>query len=162
MKRIFSGTEAPITQAEIEAAQRAWGEGLVAISTAYAKGEDFGTIAQSVLDTLYGYKDGLVLFKPTLASEVPFRFTEEGAASYFIGGSIAEDTGFAIKPWTQVRFADDGEFILSGPTALWMGSVFITNDKGEITRVEKTMGYYRDANGDVRLQLHHSSIPYSK
>lgn len=150
----------PITQAEILAAQIAWGEGLVAISTAYASGGNYATIAQSVLDTLYGYVDGVVLFKPTLASEVPFRFTEAYAASYFIGGMIAEDVGFALKPWTHVYFADDGMFILNSHTALWMGSVFLTDGNRDVTRVEKSKGYYRDANGDIRLQLHHSSIPF--
>ena len=152
----------PITSAEITALQVAWGEGLVAISTAYAEGADYATIAQGVLDTLYGYVDGTVLFKPTIAQEVPFRFTEASAASYFIGGSIAEDTGFALNPWTNVRFGDDGSYIINGETALWMGSVFLTNDTGEEIRVEKSLGLYRDQAGDVRIQLHHSSVPFSE
>ena len=152
---------AAITENEIREAQVAWGEGLVAISTAYAEGDDYATIAQSVLDTLYGYVDGPVLFKPTIASEVPFRFTEAQAASYFIGGSISEDDGFALSPWTDVRFSDDGMFIFNGDTALWMGSVYLTDGDGEEIRVEKSKGYYRDANGDIRLQLHHSSVPFS-
>lgn len=152
----------PITPAEITALQVAWGEGLVAISTAYANEEDYASIAQAVLDTLYGYVDGTVLFKPTVAQEVPFRFTEGAAASYFIGGSIAEDTGFALNPWTAVRFGDDGQHIINGETALWMGSVFLTNDVGEEIRVEKSLGLYRDSNGDVRIQLHHSSVPFSE
>ncbi|MCL2873374.1 MAG: stalk domain-containing protein [Defluviitaleaceae bacterium] len=150
----------PITEEEIRAAQVAWGEGLVAISAAYAEDEDYASIAQNVLDTLYGYADGVVLFKPTVASEVPFRFTEAEAASYFIGGSISEDTGFALNPWTSVRFANDGRFILNGETALWMGSVFLTNDQDEEIRVEKSKGYFRDAEGNLRLQLHHSSVPF--
>ena len=151
----------PITSAEIVALQVAWGEGLVAISTAYAEGEDYGAIAQNVLDTLYGYVDGTVLFKPTVAQEVPFRFTEAAAASYFIGGSIGEDTGFALNPWTAVRFGTDGRYIINGETALWMGSVFLTNDAEEEIRVEKSLGLYRDRNGDVRIQLHHSSVPFT-
>ncbi|MCL2200539.1 MAG: stalk domain-containing protein [Oscillospiraceae bacterium] len=150
----------PITWAEIQAIQVAWGEGLVAISTAYADGEDYAAIAQGVLDTLYGYVDGPVLFKPTVASEVPFRFTEAAAASYFIGGSISEDTGFALLPWTAVRFGTDGQHIINGETALWMGSVYLTNGDGEVTRVEKSMGFYRDSEGDLRIQLHHSSVPF--
>jgi len=150
----------PITVAEITALQVAWGEGLVAISTAYAEGEDYGTIAQGVLDALYGYVDGFVLFKPTVAQEVPFRFTEAAAASYFIGGSIEEDGGFALNPWTAVRFGADGQHIINGETALWMGSVFLTDGDGEEIRVEKSLGLYRDANGDVRIQLHHSSVPF--
>jgi len=151
----------PITAAEITALQRAWGEGLVAISTAYAEGEDYAAVAQDVLDTLYGYVDGIVLFKPTVAQEVPFRFTEAAAASYFIGGSIDEDTGFALLPWTEVRFGTDGRHIINGETALWMGSVYLTNDEGEVIRVEKSLGLYRDSEGDVRIQLHHSSVPFS-
>ena len=152
----------PITPAEITALQRAWGEGLVAISTAYANDEDYASIAQGVLDTLYGYVDGIVLFKPTIAQEVPFRFTEAAAASYFIGGSIAEDDGFALNPWTAVRFGTDGRYIINGETALWMGSVFLTTGDGDEIRVEKSLGLYRDSNGDVRIQLHHSSVPFSE
>ena len=152
-----------ITREEITALQVAWGEGLVAISTAYANDEDYGAIAQGVLDTLYGYVDGPVLFKPTIAQDVPFRFTEAAAASYFIGGSIEEDGGFALQPWTAVRFGTDGQYIINdGGTALWMGSVFLTNGGGEEIRVEKSLGLYRDAAGDVRIQLHHSSVPFSE
>jgi len=159
---IVTPTVNPITLAEIVALQVAWGEGLVAISTAYAEGEDYASIAQSVLDTLYGYVDGPVLFKPTIAQEVPFRFTEAAAASYFIGGDIEEDGGFALSPWTAVRFGDDGQHIINGETALWMGSVFLTTGDGEEVRVEKSLGLYRDSNGDVRIQLHHSSVPFSE
>ena len=152
----------PITWAEIQAIQVAWGEGLVAISTAYAEGEDYAAIAQEVLDTLYGYVDGPVLFKPTVAFEVPFRFTEAAAASYFIGGNIEEDAGFALLPWTAVRFGTDGQHIINGETALWMGSVYLTDGDGDVIRVEKSMGFYRDSEGDLRIQLHHSSVPFSE
>jgi hypothetical protein len=159
---VARGSANPITLDEINALQRAWGEGLVAISSAYANGQDYASIAQNVLDTLYGYVDGPVLFKPTVAQEVPFRFTEEAAASYFIGGSIDEDTGFALNPWTAVRFGNDGQHIINGETALWMGSVFLTNGDGEEIRVEKSLGLYRDDDGNVRIQLHHSSVPFSE
>lgn len=152
----------PITLAEITALQSEWGKGLVAISTAYANDEDYASVAQGVLDALYGYADGPVLFKPTVAQEVPFRFAEADAASYFIGGTIDEDTGFALNPWTSVRFANDGQHIINGETALWMGSVFLTNGEGEEIRVEKSLGLYRDSNGDVKIQLHHSSVPFSE
>jgi len=152
----------PITPAEIAALQTAWGDGLVAISTAYAEGEDYAAIAQAVLDNLYGFVDGIVLFKPTIASEVPFRFTEADAASYFIGGNISEDSGFALLPWTAVRFCENGMYIINGETALWMGSVYLTDGNGEVIRVEKTLGLYRDASGNVRIQLHHSSVPFTE
>ncbi|MCL2578282.1 MAG: stalk domain-containing protein [Defluviitaleaceae bacterium] len=152
----------PITPAEIAAFQVAWGEGLVAISVAYAdEDEDHVPVAANVLDTLYGYADGHVLFKPTVAQEVPFRPTWEMAASYFIGGDVEEaDTGFAIKPWTDVVWCPDGMYILNGETALWMGSVYLTDGDGEVTRVEKSIGLYRAEDGAVRMHLHHSSLPH--
>ena len=59
---------APITQAEVEAAQKAWGDALVAISTEYdTKGHAAAkALAGKVLDTAYGFDMGPVLFKPTL------------------------------------------------------------------------------------------------
>jgi len=155
-----------ITSAEITDMQIAWGDGLVAISTAFADGGEYAAVAQDVLDTLYGYVDGIVLFKPTIASEVPFRFTEVQAASYFIGSSIGElayeedGQGFATNPWTSVRFSPDGRYIIRGETALWMGSVYITDGNGDVTRVEKSMGFYRDDEGAIRILLHHSSVPF--
>ncbi|SMP38732.1 stalk domain-containing protein [Anoxynatronum buryatiense] len=149
----------PITEAEIAAAQAAWGKGLVDISTAYATGDDYVAVAQVVMDSLYGYDDGTVLFKPTLSQNpYTFRFTEEGATTYFIGTERAQD-GFALKPWTVVEFDTNGKSIINGEIALWMGNVHITNDKGEVTTVDKTFGYYRNADGDVRINVHHSSLP---
>ena len=157
----------PITLGELEEAQIAWGAGLVGISTAYANGEDYVSVAVAVLEDLYGYNYGPVLFKPTIASDVPFRFDWDGAASYFIGTSapvsIPEDgTGFATNAWTAVNFQNDWEFIINGETAIGMGTVVLTDGNGEEVRVEKSMGWFRDPNGDIRLQLHHSSVPFTE
>jgi len=153
----------PITDEEVIAAQEAWAEGILSISEAYMNEENYRAVAQEVLDTLYGYKDGIVLFKPTLASDVPFRFTEEDALSYFVTGSIAEDKGFAINPWVNVRFGEDKEIILNGDTAFAMGTYYFTApENDEEVRVEYTFGYYRDDEGNIRIQLHHSSIHHSE
>jgi hypothetical protein len=55
---------APITVAEVEAAQRAWGDALVAISTEYdTKGHAAAKrLAEQVLDSAYAYNMGPVLF----------------------------------------------------------------------------------------------------
>jgi hypothetical protein len=72
-----------ITQADVLAAHRAWGDGLVMIAKTYEeKGfEAAKKVAQTVLDSAYGYAVGIpVCFKPTLASgETTFRLTNEGA-----------------------------------------------------------------------------------
>ena len=157
--------DAAITQAEVEAAQQAWGQALVQISTDYAEGgiDQARATAESVLDAAYGYDLGPVLFKPTL-TEAPqtFRTTREGALAYFVGhdDGFAEDTGFALKGWTDVEIENAAIFIV-GNTAMTMGNVHITGPDGTVTTVDKTWGFQRDAAGDLRIVLHHSSLPYS-
>ena len=157
-----STTTEAITEAEVIEAQEAWAEGILSISDAYVNGEDYVAAAQAVLDNLYGYRDGIVLFKPTKAAEVPFRYTEEEALSYFVKGSIAEDEGFAINPWVNVRFGENRAIILNGETALAMGSYYFTApDSDDEVKVEYSFGYYRDDEGNLRIQLHHSSVPFA-
>ncbi|MGP9805086.1 phosphoribosyl-AMP cyclohydrolase [Paracoccus sp. NSM] len=157
--------DAAITQAEVEAAQQAWGDALVQISADFAEGgiDQARATAEAVLDAAYGYELGPVLFKPTLA-EAPqtFRTTREGALAYFVGhdDSFAEDTGFALKGWTEVEIENAAIFI-SGDTAMTMGHVHITGPDGAVTTVDKTWGFQRDEAGDLRIVLHHSSLPYS-
>lgn len=155
---------APITVAEVEAAQRAWGEALVAIATEYERnGQAAATrLAGQVLDTAYGYGLGPVAFKPTLASgDTTFRPTREGALAYFVGGNarFAADTGFALKGWRSYEI-DNAVVVINGSTAISTGNVMLTNDDGEVTTVNKTWGWVRDANGALRIVLHHSSLPY--
>lgn len=157
--------DAAITQAEVEAAQEAWGQALVQISTDFAEGgiDQARATAEAVLDAAYGYDLGPVLFKPTL-TEAPqtFRTTREGALAYFVGhdDSFADDEGFALKGWTDVEIENAAIFI-NGSTALTMGNVHITGPDGAVTTVDKTWGFKRDEAGDLRIVLHHSSLPYS-
>lgn len=155
---------APITVAEVEAAQRAWGDALVSISNEYeANGQAAATrLAGQVLDAAYGYNLGPVAFKPTLASgDTTFRTTREGALAYFVGGNarFSGDTGFALKGWRSYAI-DNAAIILNGTTAISTGNIMLTNDEGEVTTVNKTWGWVRDANGALRIVLHHSSLPY--
>lgn len=156
--------QTPITLAEVQAAQRAWGDALVAISTEYERnGREAATrLAGQVLDTAYGYNLGPVLFKPTLTTTPQtFRNTREGALSYFVGGnrSFPNDTGFALKNWRNVRF-DNTQVFLTGNTAMSMGNVSMTNASGNVTTVDKTWGYVRGNDGRLRIVLHHSSLPH--
>ncbi len=149
-----------ITQEEIRAAQQEWAKAVVAIGDAYTKKEDYKAVATKVVDELYAYDEGTVLFKPTKASEHPFRLTEEDAISYFVGGKYTEDHGFALNPWSKVRF-DDENFVIDSDSALAMGSYYFTNPKtGHETKVEFTFGYQRGKDGKLLINLHHSSLPY--
>jgi hypothetical protein len=115
------------------------------------------------LDSAYGYQLGPVLFKPTL-TEAPqtFRTTREGALAYFVGHNEAfpQDGGFALKGWTDVTI-DNAAIFISGDTALTMGNVRLTNKDGTVTTVDKTWGFQKDDAGNLRIVLHHSSLPYS-
>lgn len=50
--------------------------------------------------------------------------------------------------------------LVDGDLAMWMGRVTMTDNQGQITKVDKSFGYKRDAEGRLRIVLHHSSLPY--
>ena len=158
-------TSTAITEAEVLAAQEAWCDALVAISTTHdAQGLPAAkALAGEVLDAAYGYQMGAVLFKPTL-TVVPqtFRPTREGALAYFVGDdpTFPNDTGFALKGWTDCSARNNAIFI-AGDSAMSIGNVDITGKDGSVTTVDKTWGYVKDDAGALRIVLHHSSLPYN-
>lgn len=151
-----------ITTQQIEDAQAAWGEGIVRIAAAHSSGGDYVQVAHDHVTTLYAYDFSSVLFKPTLAAEQQFRSTFDDALSYFVASNNAcpEDKGFAIKGWTAVRF-ENVDIITVGTVGLAMGNYFFTTPEGDEVKVEYSFGYILDENGDVRINLHHSSMPYA-
>lgn len=154
-----------VTEAEVLAAQQAWGNALVQIAQDFEKGgfDKAKQTANAVLDAAYGYNMGAVLFKPTLTvAPQTFRTTKEGALAYFVGGdkNYANDTGFALKGWRKVEVKNSG-IQLHGNTAMSMGNVSMTDKNGKVTTVDKTWGYVKDDEGNLRIVLHHSSLPYS-
>ncbi len=156
---------APITQAEVEVAQQAWGNALVAISTEYdTKGHAAAKqLAGQVLDGAYAYGMGPVLFKPTLTlAPQTFRTSRDGALAYFVGGDKAypNDTGFALKGWRKFQI-DNAGIVITGNSAISMGNVTLWDAKGNMTKVDKTWAWTRGADGKLKIVLHHSSLPYS-
>ena len=149
-----------VSIADVESAQQAWGDGIVAIANAHTSDGDYVGIASNHVNTLYAYQMGPVLFKPTLAAIDQFRSTFDTALSYFVASNNAcpEDKGFAIKGWTNVRF-ENSDVIIDGKTALAMGNYFFTDPSGAEIKVEYTFGYIEDDQGNLRIQLHHSSMP---
>jgi hypothetical protein len=155
-----------ITEAEVLAAQKAWGDALVAISTTYeTKGQAAAkALAEKVIDEAYGYQMGVVLFKPTLTvAPQTFRTTRAGALAYFVGGDAAfpKDTGFALRGWKKVEIQNAG-ILIDGDVATTMGNVMITGKDGKVTTVDKTWQFIKDGNGKLRIMLHHSSLPYAE
>ena len=156
---------AQITEPEVRAAEKAWGDALVAISLAYETGgiDKARATASAVLDAAYGYNLGPVLFKPTLTQEPQtFRLTKAGALAYFVGHDRANypnDDGFALKNWRSVEVQDVG-IQINGNVANTMGKVVMRDKDGKVTTVDKTWVFKKDDKGVVRIILHHSSLPY--
>jgi hypothetical protein len=151
-----------ITEKEIEKVQKKWAESLVKIGRRFFENKDYKTTARNHVEVFYGYREGTVLFKPTLANNKQFRKTFESALSYFIGGNpeFPNDKGFALNPWKEVRFENSG-FILKEHSAIAMGNYFFIDFQGNATKVEFTLGFYRSEEGPLKINLHHSSIPYN-
>jgi hypothetical protein len=150
----------PITEADVLAAESRWGDGIVSIGNQFSNGGDYKAAAAAHIAKLYAYGDSKVLFKPTKAAEDQFRETPEEALSYFVGGGEKEDHGFAIQPWTKVRFENDG-IVIGKDTATAMGNYYFTDAKtGKDVKVEFTMAFIRAGDGHLELFTHHSSFPY--
>jgi len=158
----YNGT---LTEAEVLAAQKAWGEALVAISrehetNGHAKAK---ALASTVLDKAYGYNLGPVLFKPTLTtSPQTFRTTKEGALAYFVGGeaSYPNDKGFALQGWRSVEIKNAAVQI-HGDIASTTGNVIMTDKNGKVTVVDKSWTFKKTDDGMIRIVAHHSSLPYA-
>jgi hypothetical protein len=72
-----------LTKKMIRAVQQSWGDGIIKIGNAFRNKEDYKSIAAEFIKQHYGYDDGIVLFKPTLASIEQFRDTFEKAFILF-------------------------------------------------------------------------------
>lgn len=151
---------AGISEEEVIAAQTEWGNGIVAISSVHSEDGDYAARATEHINTLYAYGDTAVMFKPTLAADDQFRETFDEALAYFIGKEGTEDKGFAISGWTNVRWENNGVYTAED-TAMAMGNYYFTGPDGSETKVEYTFGYVKADDGSLKINLHHSSLPYS-
>ncbi|PQJ97379.1 hypothetical protein [Chromatium okenii] len=150
-----------ISEDDVVRAQKEWGEAIVAIGRAYTEKKNYQALAAQVINNLYAYDEGTVLFKPTKAVERQFRLNKTDAISYFVKGNLHEDHGFALQPWSKVRFENAGVDI-SSHSATAMGNYYFTDAKtGKDVKVEFTFGYIKDDKGKLLINLHHSSLPYT-
>ena len=153
-----------INENELADARVAWGDGMIAISKAYEKSgiDDATIVANEMLDQLYGFEFGPVLFKPTLSGgSQTFRSNKESALAYFIGNNpkYPLDSGFGIKSWREVKSETSSTFVEDN-IAMWMGWVTLIDKKGAQVKVDKSWGYKKTKNGSLKIVLHHSSLPY--
>lgn len=157
-----------ITKAEVNAAQQAWCDALVAIGKTHTEGGDAKALASKVLSEAYDYDHGTVFFKPTLTHGAQtFRPTKAGALAYFVGGdpNFPDDKGFALKPWVKARYDNLGDgdegIQIHGDIAITMGNVWVTAKDGTEVMVDKTFVFKKCDDGKLRLIVHKSALPFS-
>jgi hypothetical protein len=157
-----------ITPEEVNAAQQAWCDALVALGKTHEEGGDVKAHATKILTEAYNYDHGHVFFKPTLAyGKNTFRPTKEGALAYFVGGdpNFPEDKGFALKPWVKARYDNLGDgdqgIQIHGDIAITMGNVWVTAKDGTEVMVDKTFVFKKGEDGKLRLIVHKSALPFS-
>ena len=151
-----------ITKKQVENAQNTWGDGVVKIGSLKEDRSECEDFTNKFLDKLYAFELGAVSFKPTKCAIKQFRPTKSEALSYFIAGedrACEEDMGFAIQPWTKVRF-ENFNLIIEENRAIAMGNYFFTDVDGNEAKVEYTFGY-KLIKGSLKIDLHHSSFPYN-
>ena len=149
-----------ISENEIFNAQKLWGEGIVYIG----EGENWEASrerAAAFIEKMY-VLDGSLLFFPTKTSLIQSRPNLESALSYFVGRNpnFPEDKGFALEPWTAVRFENAGT-VEHDDIALAMGNYFFMSSAGTETKVEFTFAYVKTDDGSLKIQAHHSALPFN-
>ena len=151
-----------ITKQQVENIQKTWGDGVVKIGSLKENRSECEAFTNKFLDELYAFEIGSVSFKPTKCAIKQFRPTKPDALSYFIAGenrACEEDKGFAIQPWTKVRF-ENFNIIIEENRAIAMGNYFFTEVDGNEAKVEYTFGY-KLIKDSLKIDLHHSSFPYN-
>lgn len=150
-----------ISKEQVLEIQENWGNGVVKIGSLKEDKTQCESFTNDFIDNLYAFKTNKVLFKPTKCETEQFRNSKPEAVSYFIAGdnrACKEDKGFAIQPWTKVRF-ENSDIILEEDRALAMGNYFFTDLDGNEAKVEYTFGY-KLINDELKIDLHHSSFPF--
>ena len=94
------------------------------------------------------------MFKPTLTREEIFRNSFDRALSYFIGGDIDEDKGFAIQEWKSID-TDQMNILIEDELIIAMGVLSFKSD--EVLKVAFTF-MLKESNSDLKIKVHHSSL----
>lgn len=145
----------------VDALQR-WCDNVIRIGKVHSDGGEVVAAAEQVLTDNYDYDKGKVLFKPTLAfGPQTFRPTKEGALAYFVGGNerFPNDRGFKLKPWVKVWFSKL-DYILHGDLAVVQCNVHLIGEDDSHLFVNKSFVFKICEDGQVRIILHQSSLPY--
>jgi len=145
-----------INSIEVKDFLNSWKDGVIDIGIAYQEGIDYREKARTFIETHYAFDTGDVLFKPTFSNDVVFRNNLEDALSYFVTGDISEDSGFAIKPWEDIK-TSEVSFILEHNLCAVMGVLHLKPLNSENkTKIAFTFILVKD-NDRFKIKIHHSS-----
>lgn len=150
-----------MTKDDVLEIQNEWGSGVVRIGELHAMGADYKAYTEEFVKNFYAFGETKVLFKPTKAKDTQFRDKVETAISYFSAhnGACSEDKGFALMPWTKVSF-ENNQILIDGDKAFAIGNYYFECEEGPV-KVEYTFGYKKCADGQIKIFIHHSSLPFS-
>lgn len=142
--------------------QEKWASIVLAIGKAYKNQNNIENLVSELLYNIYAFNHCDVLFKPTLAKVKQFRSTTEEFESYFLGKNkvCQEDQGFAIKNWKSITF-ENYKIINFNDYFLSMGNYYFEDDKNKLLKVEYTFGFIKINKNELRINLHHSSLPFN-
>ena len=133
-----------------------WINGIIQIGKVFLENKDYKESAKKFIESHYAFDSESVLFKPTFTKEVIFRNSKDMALSYFIGGNIEEDHGFALKPWEKISI-DELNILEENKLSIAMGILKlkpVNSDK--ITSVAFTF-VFTETNSSLKIKAHHSS-----
>ena len=139
--------------------QKEWASGIVKMGQLSNDRDSLESFTSDFLDKIYDF-DNQVLFKPTKAANEQFRNSKGSAYSYFIAGDdreCQEDNGFALSNWTEILF-DNSNIIINEDIAIAMGNYTFKNEASKI-KVEYSF-VYKNYGNEIKIILHHSSLPY--
>ena len=144
---------------DIISIQKEWASGIVKMGELSNDRDSLESFTSDFLDKIYDFQNQ-VLFKPTKAANEQFRNSKGSAYSYFIVGDdreCQEDNGFALSKWTEILF-DNSNIIINEDIAIAMGNYTFKNEGSKI-KVEYSF-VYKNYGNQIKIILHHSSIPY--
>ncbi len=134
-----------------------WKDGLLSIRKSYVDKKDYQKKALDFIKDHYLFEVENVLFKPTMTKSILFRNDLNSALSYFIGGSIPEDNGFAIEPWEKINISEMTHLIEDNLIITMGVFKFISCNRNDSTSVVFTF-ILKSTDNRLKIKVHHSSI----
>ena len=143
-----------INETDVKLFVDSWKQGVLDIKNVYDNKGDYQEQASKFLKTHYLFETESVLFKPTLTREEIFRNSFDRALSYFIGGDMDEDKGFAIQEWESID-TDQINILIEDELIIAMGVLSFKSD--EVLKVAFTF-ILKESNSNLKIKVHHSSL----